>query len=209
MTRYVFLLTVAACLAACLGGCTSQESPTVRPACVMIIRHGEKTGGDETSLSHLGKKRADELIDLFKPDRPFPRPDFLFAARDSKNSDRPVETLDPLSRSLGLAVDHKFTDKDSLLLADKIFKDRKYQSKNILICWHHAEIPALARAFLATSAPDHWDGKVFDRVWKITYDGGVKFADLPQDLPVDRHEDKERDKERDKTREKDRRKDRD
>ena len=38
-----------------------------------------------------------------------------------------------------------------------------------------------------TGYPKVWDGKVFDRVWQITYDekGNTKCADLPQRLLPD------------------------
>jgi hypothetical protein len=52
----------------------------------------------------------------------------------------------------------------------------------VLICWHHGKIPDLAKA-LGVFNPPKWDGKVFDRVWQITYTKGkASLADLPQML---------------------------
>jgi hypothetical protein len=62
-----------------------------------------------------------------------------------------------------------------------------------LICWHHGQIPHLAKAILKKAknrdkllddVPDPWDDEVFDRVWWITFDshGAATFADLPQKL---------------------------
>jgi len=51
-----------------------------------------------------------------------------------------------------------------------------------LICWHHGKIPDLAKA-LGVKRPPKWDGKVFDRVWQITYPKGkASLEDLPQML---------------------------
>jgi hypothetical protein len=42
----------------------------------------------------------------------------------------------------------------------------------------------LARTLKASKVPEKWDGKVFDRVWQISYDdkGNATFRDRPQCL---------------------------
>src|SRR4051794_9001677 len=65
--------------------------PITYPARVLIVRHAEKPD-DVLSLhlSEAGKKRAEALPQLFEKSdarpEPFPTPDFLFAARNTKNS---------------------------------------------------------------------------------------------------------------------------
>jgi hypothetical protein len=114
----------------------------------------------------------------------FQQPDFIFATQKSKHSNRPVETVTPLSIAIGLTINDGFADKDSDIttMADAILQDSAYAGKVVLICWHHGKIPALAQA-LGVSSPPKWDGKIFDRVWQITFPKGkAKLDDLPQML---------------------------
>ena len=87
----------------------AQEKSTALPQRVLIIRHAEKPQrGESVHLSPLGVERADKLYQLFRTSRdrpvPFPVPDFIFAARDSKHSHRSVETVTPLAKKLRLTV---------------------------------------------------------------------------------------------------------
>lgn len=67
-------------------------------------------------------------------------------------------------------------------MTNAILDDLAFAGKIVLICWHHANIPDVAKA-LGVSKPPKWDGKVFDRVWKITYPKGqATLNDLPQML---------------------------
>ena len=108
----------------------------------------------------------------------FDTPHALFATAPSGNSNRPVETITPLSIALGLSIDHSFDDSNDPQkptkgipgLAAKLFSDPKYAGKVILICWHHGTIPALTTALYATPPEVKWPGKVFDWVWAIGYD---------------------------------------
>lgn len=166
------------------------DEPKTYPAHILVIRHGEKPPADAASpdLDADGKARADALPKLFvkaaNRSDPFPTPDFLFAARDSKNSHRPNETIAPLAKALGLKVNDGVKDADYAKLADELFHDPKYAGKTILICWRHHDIPELAAALGATDAPTSWDSAVFDRVWQIDYDkdGKATFRNLPQRL---------------------------
>jgi hypothetical protein len=168
------------------------------PKQILIIRHAEKTGSKEDiHLADAGKERAKQLPLLFekseKRPEPLPRPDFIFAARDSKNSQRPRETVINLAKALKLPIDDSYHStvpakdpkaKGAAELRDELFKEPKYAGKTILISWRHGALPELARTLKAASAPTKWHDAVFDRVWKITYDaaGQAEFADLPQRL---------------------------
>jgi hypothetical protein len=168
------------------------------PQVVLLIRHSEKTGekGD-IHLSKRGQERADALHRLFEASKerakPFPTPDFIFAAANDKSSQRPLETVTPLAMKLKLTIHQKFDSKLPLKaddkagmhrLRDEIFGDSKYFGKTILVAWRHSSIPDLAWKLKATNVPTKWDGIVFDRVWQINYDdqGNAIFLDRPQRL---------------------------
>src|SRR5262249_6204823 len=103
----------------------------------------------------------------------FLQPNFIFATKGSKHSNRPVETVTPLSVAVSLAIDDGFADNDSAItkMANTILQNASYAGKVVLICWHHGKIPKVANA-LGVSNPPNWDGKVFDRVWQITFPKG-------------------------------------
>jgi hypothetical protein len=154
------------------------------PATVLLIRHAEKpvSGID---LAPAGFARAKVLPELFggsAAPHNLPRPDFLFATHASKNSNRPVETITPLSQALGLAISHEIDDKDFATLAAELLSG-KYAGKVVLVAWHHGSLPGLARALGAVPPYDPWPDTQFDRVWRIDYrDGKATLTDLPQGL---------------------------
>ena len=109
----------------------------------------------------------------------FSTPGFLFATQASKSSNRPVETITPLSAALNLAYDDKHADGDYAKVASDILTDSKYAGQVTLVCWHHGNIPNLATA-LGVSNPPAWS--VFDRVWLISYSNGT--ASLANDAQM-------------------------
>lgn len=168
------------------------------PQCVLIIRHSEKTGekGD-IHLSKKGQERAEVLHKLFETSKerakPFPTPDFIFAAANDKSSQRPLETVTPLAKTLKLTINEKFDsklpakaeDKTGMhRLRDEIFGESKYFGKTILISWRHKALPELAKTLKAANAPTKWEDETYDRVWEINYDdqGNATFLNLPMRL---------------------------
>jgi hypothetical protein len=112
----------------------------------------------------------------------FPTPNYIFATQRSKNSKRPIETVTPLATALSLPLNDGFADKDAAIqkMTNAILND--FPGRIILVCWHHGKIPDIAKA-LGISKPPKWDGKVFDRVWQITFPKGkAALKDLPQEL---------------------------
>jgi hypothetical protein len=95
----------------------------------------------------------------------------LIATQASKSSNRPVETITPLSAALNLTYDDKHADGDYAKVASDILTNSKYAGAVVLVCWHHGNIPNLATA-LGVAEPPAWPGSVFDRVWVISYMGG-------------------------------------
>jgi hypothetical protein len=159
----------------------------------------DKDGGP--NLSARGSARAAALPQLFAPAQPpygcalsigsgqnftggyvaeqiqgmasrFSTPDFLFATQASKSSNRPVETITPLSAALNLTYDDKHADGEYAKVANDILTNSKYAGKAVLVCWHHGNIPNLAAA-LGVTNPPAWPGSMFDRVWVISYSDGT------------------------------------
>jgi hypothetical protein len=149
------------------------------PATVMLIRHAEKLTDGRPDLSPVGFERAKAIPELFggagaAAPHNLPRPDFLFATHVSKNSNRPVETITPLSEEID--------DKDFATLAKELLSG-KFAGKVVLVAWHHGSLPGVVRALGATPPYDPWPDTQFDRVWRIDYrDGKATLTDLPQGL---------------------------
>ena len=118
----------------------------LQDATILIIRHAEKPdlGPD---LSSEGERRAEAYVDYFSNFTVDAQPlhlDYLVAAADSKQSERPRLTLMPLSKALHLGINLKYDDKNYPdLVADL---RTKYRGKAILICWHRGMIPQLVQA---------------------------------------------------------------
>ena len=191
-TRFAALLIVAV-LGSSISLADKKAAPRNRmmPPTLLLIRHAEKPGDDEKSshLSAEGLKRAAALAELFKPTKlrpdPFPVPDIIFAAKSSKQSQRPLETVAALARTLRVTVNADYDDEEDVdRLAADLLSNRQLVGKTVLICWRQESLPDLARKFGAADAPKNWKGEVFDRVWQISYrqDGQVKFQDRPQSL---------------------------
>lgn len=117
----------------------------------------------------------------------FPTPQTIMATAPSKHSQRPIETVTPLAIALNLHIYDRFADKDADIqeMTDAILNDHSFVDEIVLICWHHGKIPAIAKA-LGVARPPKWDGKIFDRVWQITFaKAKATLADLPQQLLYD------------------------
>jgi hypothetical protein len=101
----------------------------------------------------------------------FSAPHYIFATQASKHSKRPIETVTPLATALNVPLNDGFADKDASIqkMTNAILND--FPGEIILVCWHHGEIPDIAKA-LGIAKPPKWDGKVFDRVWQITFPKG-------------------------------------
>jgi hypothetical protein len=205
--RFVGLTVLLSVVVLCLTGSRSSadgepKKNTKYPQTILIIRHAEKTGDkDDIHLAKQGQERAEVLYQLFvkskeRPD-PFPTPDFIFAASEHKDSQRPVETVTPLAKKLKLTIndhyDNKLPPKDAkekpkkdgmAELSKELFGESKYAGKTILISWRHSTLPELATTLKAEKVPEKWDDAVFDRVWQINYDdeGHATFRDRPQRL---------------------------
>jgi hypothetical protein len=168
------LLAVGVATAIFAGPPQAGKSSPLNNAVILIIRHAEKpAAGDQ--LSAAGEARAQAYVDFFKNLTLDGKPlklNYLFASADSKASQRPRLTIEPTSKALGLAIDSQFEDAQYQKLADEI--RAKPHGQNILICWHHEEIPQLVRALGADPGrlfpQGKWPDEAFNWVVELRYD---------------------------------------
>jgi hypothetical protein len=112
----------------------------------------------------------------------FQSPNHIFATEPSKHSKRPLETVLPLATALNLPVYDNVKDDDPGITKMVSAILNEFPGQVVLICWHHGKIPEIAKA-LGIAKPPKWDGKVFDRVWQITFPkNAAALKDLPQML---------------------------
>jgi hypothetical protein len=162
------------------GSAQDNQAPGLRNATILIIRHAEKPE-DGSGLSAMGEQRAQAYVNYFRnkflvDSKPL-HLDELRAAADSEASHRPRLTLEPLSKAVGLSVNVRFKDKEFQKLADDIKSGQP--SRNILICWHHGEIPRLAQALGAEPGSllpgGKWPGEIFGWVLQLRYDANGRL----------------------------------
>ena len=157
------------------AGATGPGRQYAGPARILLMRHAEKTGEkSDYHLSQEGRKRAEKLAEYIPAT--FGKPDFLLAAAPSDNSNRSIETLQPLEAATGVPLQSTYKDKQFGDLAGALLSDAIYAGKLIVICWHHGNLPSLAAALGAPkgSYPRDWDDEVFNLILDFSYrtDGG-------------------------------------
>jgi hypothetical protein len=183
LTKHAVILAIAAAAVPVLAA--GQRGITTTPAGpveVLIIRHGEEPNGGP-HLNDQGRARAKALIGYFKD--PLSRPTSLFAAKSSKQSARSVETITPLSKALGITIDHRFNDQQFKKLATTILHGSRHAGGHVLVCWHRETMTELAAA-LGVANPPQWPGNQYDHVWRIRYGPNKKvtLTDEPQGLTL-------------------------
>ena len=166
------LFTAAVFASALAVAADTQTGP--KDAVVLIIRHAEKpdTG---PGLSPSGQQRAEAYIRYFQEftvdSKPL-RPDAIFAAKDSKESQRPRLTVEPFAKAAKLRIDTHFRSNQSTKLAAALHTTEP--GKRILISWRHGDVPDLLRALGADpdSVLPHgkWPDHVFNWVILLRYD---------------------------------------
>ena len=151
-----------------------EKPSALQNAVILIIRHAEKPDAG-SGLSADGEARANAYVNYFKKLTIDGQPlklDYIFAAADSKDSQRPRLTITPTSQVLGIAIDSRFKDKNFQALAAEI--QSKPHGKTILISWHHEEIPSLLVALGADAnqviPKAKWPEDVFGWLIELRYD---------------------------------------
>lgn len=150
-----------------------RRSPLAN-AVVLVIRHAEKPASG-AELAPAGQQRAAAYVGYLEHYRIDGKPfkvSHIFATADTKKSHRERLTVAPYAQALGMAIDQRFKNADVEALAQDL--NSNDYGKDILICWHHGEIPALLKALGAdakTLVPEKkWPDDVFDRVIEIHFD---------------------------------------
>lgn len=145
---------------------------------VLIIRHAEKPPvGAE--LTPAGQARAQAYTHYFEPfreDQLNVSVDALYAGADSESSVRPRQTLEPMSKALGLKLDTSVSTKAPAQLVTMLRTEP--HGKHPLIAWRHGQIPALLSAFGATPTllpGGKWPDDTFDWVVVLRFDGEAKL----------------------------------
>jgi phosphohistidine phosphatase SixA len=144
------------------------------PQALLLMRHAEKPDDkSDPDLSAAGLERAKNLPGRIQAILCEPV-QFIFAARRSAHSNRAVETVTPLSLSVGVNINSDVADKDYAVLAKQILNEEVYDGKRIVVCWHHDNLADLA-ATLGAAPQDYpgvWPGTVFDLVLVFKWDAG-------------------------------------
>ena len=154
---------------------------------IMLIRHAEKPepppGGEgvdadgatnTAALSVRGWQRAGALAVLLAPsnemivDARIAVPNALFACPPIKpgDSERAVQTLQPLADKLGLHTDTRFKRGQE----DAVAQAAVETEGTVLIAWEHKALPLIARAIVGLkgiSVPTEWPGDRFDVIWLL------------------------------------------
>jgi phosphohistidine phosphatase SixA len=150
---------------------SATPHPNGGPSRIILMRHADKPDDpDDPDLSTAGVTRAQHLATYIP--QTFGKPDYIIATARSKHSDRPVETVEPLGRAVGLSIQHDIPDKDFEDLVDEIFSDAAYRGKTVVICWHHGTLPAIAALLGAPagSYPDPWPNDTYNVILDFRYD---------------------------------------
>ncbi len=174
------------------------------PQTIMFIRHGEKpseTGApfgvdqhgkeDSHALSVRGWQRAGALTGLFKlargeeyPALTTPAAIYATAPSSDSHSTREYNTAQPLAESINVEINTEFAHGHEHKLALHIAA----QDQDVLVVWHHGEIPQAIGAFAIeneTELPSEWPHERFDLIWVLTKISGAQtyhFSSLNQQL---------------------------
>lgn len=158
------------------------------PAQVILIRHAEKPATGN-GLSLKGRERAHAFVPFFQGAPSvlsYGLPEAIFAAAPSTNdpSVRSLQTILPLCNEMNLTVKDQFTIHQTQEITNELLNNPDYEGKMVLVCWPHAELPAIAKLLGAKKTPEKWSDDVYDRLWILTFNekGEVSFQNLPQKL---------------------------
>jgi hypothetical protein len=152
----------------------SDGAPGLADATVLIVRHAEDAATGP-GLSEAGQQRARAYARYFRPFR-FGQAslhiDTLIAAADSRHSQRPRLTLEPLSQASGLPIEHSFKDRDVKDLVRWLGQGQG--GRTVLISWHHSEVPKLIHDLgldpTALLHHGHWPSHEYGQVVMLRFD---------------------------------------
>jgi hypothetical protein len=152
---------------------SSAVNSAQMPGRILLMRHAEKPDDDRNpNLTPAGFMRANDLVQFVQSR--YGRPDYIFAADNSKHSCRPLETALPLSKATGVPICLNFKDDDFAELASTLRSDSRFAGKLVVIVWHHGNIPEFAQALQARAGtyPVKWPGSCYNEILQFDYIGG-------------------------------------
>ena len=118
---------------------------------IIFIRHGEKTKDDPVHLSHEGIIRAKHIAHFFEynDDANLQKPDCIIAMKQNSkdSSNRPYETVQPLSISLNIPILAPFT-RDKIDQVVDLILHHENKNQTVLICWEHKALVEIVELFL-------------------------------------------------------------
>eukprot|EP00835_Amoeboradix_gromovi_P001822 NODE_91_length_21779_cov_0.171356.p12 type:complete len:186 gc:universal NODE_91_length_21779_cov_0.171356:9883-9326(-) len=150
--------------------CYGFKPEILYPYQILFIRHAEKTKSDPIHLSKQGVERAEQLPDYMSKlvsKGIISKPDHLISMKQQapQKSNRPFETLVPLSKHLNLEIHNEYTSDE----IDQLFSainNKALLGKVVLVCWSHDNLPAIAQRF--GMPVKNWKKKDFNSVWLLT-----------------------------------------
>ena len=142
------------------------------PEQIIFIRHSEKDS-DPVHLSSKGYLRAGSLpayIERMIHRGIMYEPDHLVAMKQKspKHSNRPFETVVPLSQKFDLAIQNEFeaTEIDRVVAS---INNPIHVGKTVLVCWAHEELSQIAKAL--NMPVNKWRKNDYKTVWILTNNG--------------------------------------
>ena len=157
---------------------------------LFLVRHAEKPDCG-SALSDEGRARAEAYVSYFQrvtndAGQPI-RWDYLFAAKESDQSNRCVLTLEPLAEAIHKPIDARFKNQHYERLANylRLNPGRQFDHANVLVCWHHGEILELTKA-LGVGGSDLPESSHWPRRWPDGVYGWVLKVSFKADGTLDR-----------------------
>ncbi|KAG7347414.1 hypothetical protein IV203_016119 [Nitzschia inconspicua] len=155
---------------------------------ILLMRHCEKNGDgtiDDDGNEHcdyVGHERANWLPSLFGSNARWPTPSYLYALspiRQSHSTYREVETLQPLSVTLGLPIRADYGTNNGIIHdLFHVMSSGQACSKLIVVNWRHHMIPNLARKLGCKTCPMEYPEDTFDQVWELKFVWDVAHTDV-------------------------------
>jgi hypothetical protein len=173
-------------LLAFFGICQSAHA---LPSRIIIIRHAEKPDDDtQPDLSEAGRARAAAMPGFFSSNSVIlekSSPDVIYAmvGAHGDSTQRPLETVQPLSQALQKPVDNTFKNSHIQDLIQQLLTNPALNDKVVLICWNREGPPVFAAGLGVVNVPK-WKSATFDHFWVLDFnnDGIANFRDLPEML---------------------------
>lgn len=128
---------------------------------IILIRHAEKEDATtkDPSLSHIGKQRAEALVQLFK--------DISIDAFYATPYKRTTETITPIAKAKGKEV-LSYNPSNQKSIAEMI---QLGKGKKIMIAGHSNTIPQLVNTLIGKNEFATMDENDYGKIWLLVFKG--------------------------------------